>query len=136
MAYITVAFLISSIAIEGVFQFAQMIFIDDREYPGGPSAFLVEQSTASVSVMSQVAYIMSCWLQDGLLVRALVCTPTAVLADCVDKVYRVWVIFGRSYIAAAIPMLLYLGLLGSAYLSLLRSSCLDALQADPSRSSS
>lgn len=73
MVYITAAFIVSSVLNGAASKFGQMVFIDNREYPGGPGAYLVEQGTAAPNVATQVAGIVTCWLQDGLLVRVLIC---------------------------------------------------------------
>ncbi|EJD50827.1 hypothetical protein AURDEDRAFT_159970 [Auricularia subglabra TFB-10046 SS5] len=88
ITYVIVLFLISSIANWG--QFTQMIWIDNRNYPGGPSAYLVEQQTEFAAKLVVGGYMVNGWLQDGLIV------------------YRFWVIF-RNYAAIIIPFLLFLG---------------------------
>ena len=45
-----------------------MTFIDNRNYPGGPGAYNVAQSTNTVAVICNSVYIVNSWLQDTLLV--------------------------------------------------------------------
>lgn len=47
----------------------QKAFIEDRNYPGGPSAF--ENDTPS-NPLASVVYMLSQWLCDGLLVRIII----------------------------------------------------------------
>ncbi|KZV85290.1 hypothetical protein EXIGLDRAFT_623232 [Exidia glandulosa HHB12029] len=71
--------------------FTQMIWIDNRNYPGGPSAYLVEQQTAFEARLVAGGYLVNGWLQDGLIL------------------YRFWFIFGGRFQAVLIPVLLFLG---------------------------
>lgn len=61
-------FIVSSLGNGGQFKFTQMIWIDNREYPGGPGAYFAEQSTAFESTLCNAAYIVNGWLQDALIV--------------------------------------------------------------------
>jgi hypothetical protein len=45
-----------------------MVWIDNRGYPGGPLAFLVQQDSYWVAYMANIVPIIPAWLQDWLLV--------------------------------------------------------------------
>ncbi|EJD50831.1 hypothetical protein AURDEDRAFT_159973 [Auricularia subglabra TFB-10046 SS5] len=102
LTYVLVLFTISSIANYGQLKFTQMIWIDNRNYPGGPSAYLVEQQTAFEAKLVVGGYMVNGWLQDGLIL------------------YRFWVIFGGRPVIILVPSLLFLGtvaiLIESAFL--------------------
>lgn len=89
IAYVVVLFTVSSIGNATQMKFTQMIYIDNRNYPGGPAAYYIEGSTAFMAVFCNCIYIANTWLQDGLLL------------------YRFWIIFGGSYLAISLPALVY-----------------------------
>ncbi|KAJ7790133.1 hypothetical protein B0H14DRAFT_225659 [Mycena olivaceomarginata] len=49
------------------FLFTRKSLIDDRDYPGGPGAYFVEQSTNWSAVVCNSVYIVNTWFQDGIL---------------------------------------------------------------------
>lgn len=89
IAFIVALFTISSIGNGSQLKFTQIVFIDARNYPGGPAAFYVDGSRDFMAVFCNSIYTVNTWLQDGLLL------------------YRFWVIFGRSYAFVALPTLVY-----------------------------
>ncbi|EJD46575.1 hypothetical protein AURDEDRAFT_136854 [Auricularia subglabra TFB-10046 SS5] len=96
ISYIVVLFTISSIGNGTQLKFTQMIYIDNREYPGGPAAYFVDGSTDFMAVFCNSVYILNTWLQDGLLM------------------YRFWIIFGRGYLILAFPALVFLATIALA----------------------
>ncbi|KZV88702.1 hypothetical protein EXIGLDRAFT_839026 [Exidia glandulosa HHB12029] len=96
MAYIVLLFTLSSIGNGAQFKFTEMIFINQRAYPGGPSAYLVEQQNTPIAICCVVAYTVNNWLQDGLIL------------------YRFWIIYGRRWSVAAIPTLLFVATLATS----------------------
>ncbi|KZV89597.1 hypothetical protein EXIGLDRAFT_751066 [Exidia glandulosa HHB12029] len=90
IAYILVLFILSSIANGTQFKFTQQIWIDMRNYPGGPSAVIIEQQTQMAAVWCVGAYIVNNWLQDGLIV------------------YRFSVFYGRRSPFLIVPAILFL----------------------------
>lgn len=95
IVYVVALFAISSIANYAQLKFTQSIWIDNRNYPGGPSAYLVEQQTAFDARLVVGGYMVNGWLQDGLIL------------------YRFWVIF-EGHPLVALPALLFLGTIGSS----------------------
>jgi hypothetical protein len=98
LVYILVLFILGNIGNGTNIKFGEMTFIDDRNYPGGPNAFFVQQSINPVAVICNSAYIVNSWLQDGLLL------------------YRFWIISQKSLYFIALPALMFLS---SVALSLL-----------------
>lgn len=70
ITFVVALFAVSSVANYGQLKFTQMIWIDNRNYPGGPSAYLVEQQTAFEARLVVGGYMVNGWLQDGLIVSA------------------------------------------------------------------
>ncbi|KAF5358564.1 hypothetical protein D9757_012959 [Collybiopsis confluens] len=89
LVYIVTVFLLSNIGNATNFKFGEMVFIDFRDYPGGPGAYFVEQSTAFAAVVCNCVYICLTWFQDGLLL------------------YRFWVIFGRNWLFLIAPTVMF-----------------------------
>lgn len=90
LAYITLLFILGNIGNGTNIKWGEMTFIDNRNYPGGPGAYNVAQSTNPVAVICNSVYIVNSWLQDTLLI------------------YRFWVIWGRNYRLLILPVLLFL----------------------------
>lgn len=53
------------------FKAADLAFIKNRSFPGGPAAYVVQSDDVFVGVLGNVLVIVSVWFQDGLLVRLL-----------------------------------------------------------------
>ena len=66
----TVLFIVGSI-INGLnMSFLKADFLDNRDYPGGPSVFTMQNRSLSSQVCTVIT-VMGTWLVDGLLVRLL-----------------------------------------------------------------
>ncbi|KAF9463671.1 hypothetical protein BDZ94DRAFT_1163508 [Collybia nuda] len=90
LGYVSVVFILSNIANGANLKFGEMVFINNRDYPGGPGAYFVQQSTALTAVLCNTIYICLTWFQDGLLL------------------YRFWIIYGRRWYIVAFPTLMFL----------------------------
>ncbi|KZT28830.1 hypothetical protein NEOLEDRAFT_1154312 [Neolentinus lepideus HHB14362 ss-1] len=90
MIYVFVLFALGTIGNAANTQFNEMTFVDDRDYPGGPNAFFVEQNSYWFNVVGYSVYIVNTWLQDGLLL------------------YRFILIWNFRYWMLVVPTLLYL----------------------------
>jgi hypothetical protein len=66
--YITVAFLLVTVYTITLAGYTQMAFIDDRNYPGGPSAFENNMFYVPVDNAGAVVYVLSNWFSDALVV--------------------------------------------------------------------
>ncbi|THH13061.1 hypothetical protein EW146_g7118 [Bondarzewia mesenterica] len=69
----------------------QLMFIDNREYPGGPTAYSLSKYSSAITVVPNACSIVAGWLADGFLL------------------YRCLVIFHLKLYIIALPILMYLG---------------------------
>ncbi|EIN04130.1 hypothetical protein PUNSTDRAFT_76804 [Punctularia strigosozonata HHB-11173 SS5] len=67
LAYIFMLFTLGSLGNAANIKFNEMVFVDNRDYPGGPNAYFIEQNGVWINVLSYGVYIVNTWLQDGLL---------------------------------------------------------------------
>jgi hypothetical protein len=61
LVYICVVFFLSSIGNAANTRFAQYTFIDNRDYPGGPNAYFVEQAGEWLNYTGYVVYLINTW---------------------------------------------------------------------------
>ena len=81
LAYICVIFILGTLGNAGNMKLSELAFVDNRDYPGGPNAYLLEQSSLiKINLMCYAAYIMATWMQDGFLVSSFV----TVHVCCID----------------------------------------------------
>ncbi|KAF8513811.1 hypothetical protein JB92DRAFT_2922060 [Gautieria morchelliformis] len=106
IAYITLNFVLGSIGNGVTIRFNEMTFVDNRDYPGGPNAFFMQQNSFWANVFGFGVYFVNGWTQDGLLL------------------YRFLVIFSFNYWVVVIPSMLYL-------VSIITSCLLLAQMAKP-----
>lgn len=71
LTYITIFFILGTLYIISDARVNQFIFIDDRNYPGGPIAFTTEQYSIPLNVLTNVSHILGTWFADALIVRSL-----------------------------------------------------------------
>ena len=70
MSFLTSLFVVGTIINATAMIFTQDAFVNNRNYPGGPGEFEVEQFALPVSAVSNVAMVIGLWLTDSLLVRS------------------------------------------------------------------
>jgi hypothetical protein len=75
LCYICLHFICGTLGFAMGTLFNEMTFIDNRDYPGGPNAFAVEQFSHWSNYITFVVYIVAFWLQDWLLVRLFYISP-------------------------------------------------------------
>lgn len=68
VAYSSVLFTIGTLYIVSAVRMLQLSFIDNRNFPGGPSAFESVMFSIPISNLGNVNYAIGNWLADGLLV--------------------------------------------------------------------
>ncbi|KAH7908983.1 hypothetical protein BJ138DRAFT_1011730 [Hygrophoropsis aurantiaca] len=78
LCYVSFIFLMGSISFAGNNQFVQMAFIDNRNYPGGPSGYIVDEFSVPINIASDVALVMANWCADLLLIWRC----TVIFRDC------------------------------------------------------
>lgn len=67
--YIWILFICSTIFIAANSNMARLSFVDNRNFPGGPSAFETVMFSIPVDNMGNVAFVIANWLADGLMVN-------------------------------------------------------------------
>ncbi|KAK0473977.1 hypothetical protein IW261DRAFT_1403895 [Armillaria novae-zelandiae] len=67
-AYVTLVFVFATMSVAGSSTMAQYSFIDYRLFPGGPAAFEEVMFSISVSEMGNVAFVLSNWFADAIVV--------------------------------------------------------------------
>jgi hypothetical protein len=68
LVYITTHFVAGTLISAGAALWSEMVWIDNRAYPGGPLAFYNQQEHWSNNMRNILSFIVA-WLQDWLLVR-------------------------------------------------------------------
>lgn len=69
LAYICLLFIFGTVGNALNAKWAEMIFVDDINFPGGPNAFNVDGSGLPVPLAGNTVYILNLLFADGLLVR-------------------------------------------------------------------
>ena len=68
MVYATFILIFNTLNVAGDTSFAQMAFIDNRNYPGGPAQYENDFYFVTLNTMCNVSYMLGNWLADGLMV--------------------------------------------------------------------
>jgi hypothetical protein len=68
LVYVCVMFTLGTLFIGSNSQFTQLAFINDRNFPGGPSAWEVEMFSISVDEISNVSFVLADWCATALMV--------------------------------------------------------------------
>jgi len=68
MAYISALFILGSVANGIDMHMGQVIFVDNRTYPGGPGAYASTTFTVPINIICTIACVIGAWLQDALLI--------------------------------------------------------------------
>jgi hypothetical protein len=71
LIYVIVSFILATIIMSSLAAFAQLAFIDDRNYPGGPTSFEANMYRTATAQYGYIAFALSNWFSDSLLVSAL-----------------------------------------------------------------
>ena len=69
--YITWNFILGTFGIAAEARFNQLTFIDDRNYPGGPNAFVAAQYGDFANMFGTFALVILQWFADGLVVSGI-----------------------------------------------------------------
>ncbi|KZV71936.1 hypothetical protein PENSPDRAFT_378087 [Peniophora sp. CONT] len=108
MIYATFILIFNTLNLAGATSFAQLAFIDNRNYPGGPAQYENDFYFVTLNTMCNVAYMLGNWLADGLML------------------YRIWIIFRGSkqsmWLIMSLPSLLYAGAWAMGVLLLIQLS--------------
>lgn len=68
MCYIVILFALGTIGLGADLKFTEMAYVDDRDFPGGPYAFFVEENGITINKLVYGAYIANMWLADAIVV--------------------------------------------------------------------
>ncbi|KAI0362149.1 hypothetical protein OH77DRAFT_23803 [Trametes cingulata] len=122
-------FLFSMLALASVniccsIRFNELAWIDERNYPGGPLAFIVQQSSRPVNTVSIATSVVSLFLADGFLVRAYCSDVAAQLTRHCVKVYRCHALWNKIWVTVALSCVLA----ASTVLSVMH--CIQAARPD------
>ncbi|EIN10132.1 hypothetical protein PUNSTDRAFT_35722, partial [Punctularia strigosozonata HHB-11173 SS5] len=99
LAFVCTTFGLATIANGLALYINQLTFIDERNYPGGPAAFAIEQNSITINIVAIAFYLFNQWLQDGLLLYRLY---------VLSATFRFWTML--------VPVLLYVASIVSASL--------------------
>ena len=69
LVYIAVLLAFTTAAQALLIDWIQMAFITQRDYPGGPSTFLIDEFATPVNAASNVFVVCANWMMESLLVR-------------------------------------------------------------------
>ena len=67
IAYVSCLFVLSTVFVVSNTITTQYLFIDDRNYPGGPNAYAIREFSAPLNVLADVCLIIGAWFADSLL---------------------------------------------------------------------
>ncbi|KAJ7626845.1 hypothetical protein FB45DRAFT_1059766 [Roridomyces roridus] len=68
LVYISIEFILASLFQGSIAKFVQLAFIEDRNFPGGPAAFEAAEFSIPVDEIGNVAFVLTNWFSDALLV--------------------------------------------------------------------
>jgi len=89
LAYIVAQFSFGTIAYAVNTKFVEQVFITDRDFPGGPSAFFNNFQADVLNFVGYIFYIMMAWMQDLLLI------------------WRYFIFWNNNYWLTAVPLSLF-----------------------------
>ena len=86
MGLTTIMMILATLYLAGCIVLSTRMFIDDRNYPGGPIGYLIKMYSVPVTMMANAAYPIDSWICDGLMVSAryLVVTELMVMDRFID----------------------------------------------------
>jgi len=104
IALLCVLFALGTFQTGALIKFDEMMWIDDRNIPGGPNAWLIEHYDNPVNTFQNCAYIIANFLADG------------------SYIYRLFVVWGGSYYIILVPVLALLASTAMSILTVFQSS--------------
>ena len=125
LSYLTLLLMIETVFCIVQARTVQVIYIENRNYPGGPWAYFLDTQYLAINVMFYATLFVLTFLCDLLVVRVVI-VPNH---DCVhtnssSQLWRCWIIWtasGRAmaYAVTAFPTIILLASFGSSFLSVL-----------------
>ncbi|KAJ7662324.1 hypothetical protein B0H17DRAFT_953220 [Mycena rosella] len=104
VAYVSFMFALATLGMAGNAKFTQMVFVDDRDFPGGPNAFTGAFYSTPVNMMALAAYIVMNWMASALVL------------------WRFTMFWGSNFWLSFVPVLMFLGSVASSIVFLLTIS--------------
>lgn len=71
LLYTTAVMVLNTLNLAGATSFAQLAFINNRNYRGGPAQYENDFYFVPINTMCNVSYMLAYWLGDALMVRSL-----------------------------------------------------------------
>jgi hypothetical protein len=68
LLYISLAFILVTLFMGSLAQYTQLAFIENRNYPGGPSAYEEDMFSIPIDEMGNVSFVVGNWLADAVIV--------------------------------------------------------------------
>ncbi|KAJ7082024.1 hypothetical protein B0H15DRAFT_952701 [Mycena belliarum] len=102
--YVAALFLLATLGLAGNAAFTQSVFVDNRAFPGGPNAWTAAHYSAGVNMMAFAAYIVMNWMASALVL------------------WRFTMFWGTNLSLSVVPLLVFLGSVGSSLLFLLATA--------------
>ncbi|TFK55089.1 hypothetical protein OE88DRAFT_1642333 [Heliocybe sulcata] len=68
LAYIIVMFILGTLFVSSSSRVAQMTFVDDRNYPGGPEAWQEAAFSIPANLLGNITFTLANWLADALMI--------------------------------------------------------------------
>ncbi|EJD36507.1 hypothetical protein AURDEDRAFT_174466 [Auricularia subglabra TFB-10046 SS5] len=91
VAYTVLLFTGSTLYMVATSKWAENMWIENRNYPGGPLGYYLNEFNTPMIILGNAAYIFNNFLADGLLV------------------YRTWIVYNRNWLIIAFPVIVFLG---------------------------
>ena len=113
--YSTVMVMLSTINIAGNAIFGQEMWITHRNDPGGVTNFLETEVNVWYETLASTSVICCIFMGDGLLVRQFGRPIFHCSLMICKQLYRLFLIYGRSYVVLILPALAYLAAVGRPY---------------------
>jgi hypothetical protein len=104
LVYVCVMFTLGTLFIGSNSQFTQLAFINDRNFPGGPSAWEVEMFSISVDEISNVSFVLADWCATALMVWRCV----IIYRDCGICPWPILVMLGTMLLLSFVLGILFL----------------------------
>ena len=105
-------FILGTIFIGANTKVNELSFIDNRNFPGGPNAYLAAFYNSTPNLLGNTMFVIANWLADGLLVRLLCVCWTWILT--ILEMYRCLLIYNFRYWIVLLPGPVYLASIGAS----------------------
>ena len=108
IVYMTLLFSMGTLLYAGDFATSTQAYVDNREFPGGPAAYVDYIYSKPLFSMTNASFIIEVWLSDALMVSIQLSTITPLCNTRYLKIYRLFIVYGYNYLIIVLPALLWL----------------------------